>query len=229
MSGQLVPSMDVEECEKLRECETTIDKGLRNFVDVGMALLEIQQHRLYRGTFPTFAQYCKERWGMSGRRGYQMIEAAQIVGLLPFKAGDAPPVEVGADVTNWSHSQNVNNCSHSEDRPTPAPTSESSIRPLTQLPKEQVADTYVRAVEIAGGKSPTAGQTQQAVDERNKLANAMGYKTPEEAVQNIERPVPSDGMRLAGIAIKRLEGIADNDTQRDEALDLVSAWIRRQK
>ena len=229
MSGQLVPSMDLEESEKLRECEQTIDKGLRNFVDVGMALLEIQQHRLYRGTFPTFAQYCKERWGMSGRSGYRMIESAQIVGLLPVKAGDRPPVEVADNVTNWSHSQDVNHGSHLKADPLtiPAPTSESSIRPLSKLPESEIPAAYVRAVEIAGGEAPTAAQTQQAVDERNKLANAMGFSTPEEANAEIEKPKKPAPMAMvhASAAIAVLGHIRKDDPDWFKAFSKVRKFL----
>ncbi len=58
--------------------ECIIEGGLRTFVEVGQALLEIRDARLYRQTHPTFEAYCKERWGMSDRHARRQIQAAEI-------------------------------------------------------------------------------------------------------------------------------------------------------
>lgn len=70
------------EAERLNTLETTIERGLYTFVDVGNALLEIRDSRLYRTTHGTFEEYCRERWGFERRRVYQLMEAAQVVGNL---------------------------------------------------------------------------------------------------------------------------------------------------
>lgn len=213
--------LPADEATRLSYCEQTIAIGLKNFVEVGTALLEIQQHRLYRATHATFAAYCKERWGMSGRTGYRMIESAQIVGLLPFKAGDKPPIEVPENVTNWSHSDE-----QEKSKPVPPPTSEGSIRPLSKVPKEKVAETYKRAVEIAGGKAPTAADTEQAVAAtRNELANAMGYTTPEEANEAIEEPYHSTAMMHAARAIECLTSINKEDPEWFKAFSKVRKFL----
>lgn len=80
------------ESQRLVELEVTIDKGLRTFVDVGNALLEIRDNRLYRAQFGTFEDYCKERWGMSRFYAHRMIEAAAVAdNLLPI--GNIPATE----------------------------------------------------------------------------------------------------------------------------------------
>ena len=38
-------------------------KGRRAFVDAGNALAEIKQSKLYRASFKTFDDYCREKWG----------------------------------------------------------------------------------------------------------------------------------------------------------------------
>jgi hypothetical protein len=46
----------------LEECESVIRSGLKTFVEVGHALLEIRGRRLYRQAgFRTFEKYCRER------------------------------------------------------------------------------------------------------------------------------------------------------------------------
>jgi phage N-6-adenine-methyltransferase len=65
------------ETARLVELEGTIERGMRTFVDVGSALLEIRDSRLYRTTHGTFEDYCRERWGWERRHAYRMIDAAQ--------------------------------------------------------------------------------------------------------------------------------------------------------
>lgn len=64
---------------ELEACEATIAKGIASFADTGSALMAIRSRGLYRATHATFKDYMLERWGLSGRRGYQMIEAAAVV------------------------------------------------------------------------------------------------------------------------------------------------------
>src|SRR5512135_1315685 len=88
MSNDLTRS----ESDKLRECETIIDRGLATFVEVGTALLEIRDLRLYRATHGTFELYCRERWGISRVHAHRMIEAARVAeNLLP--TGNIPANE----------------------------------------------------------------------------------------------------------------------------------------
>lgn len=74
-----VDEISIAESERLITLETTIEKGLRTFVEVGNALMEIRDNGLYRATFVTFEDYCRERWGIERRRAYQLMEAAQVV------------------------------------------------------------------------------------------------------------------------------------------------------
>ncbi|MFA6271403.1 MAG: MT-A70 family methyltransferase [Candidatus Paceibacterota bacterium] len=89
------------ELTRLAECEAVIERGLKTFVDVGNALLEIRDSRLYRAEFGTFEDYCKERWGMKRAHAYRMIEAAQVVetlspmgDILPTSERQARPLTV---------------------------------------------------------------------------------------------------------------------------------------
>ena len=67
---------------RLAECEQVIERGLGTFVEVGEALLEIRDSRLYRESHRTFEDYCRERWGMSRVRAHQLIDGADVVALL---------------------------------------------------------------------------------------------------------------------------------------------------
>lgn len=69
---------------RLIELERTIERGLQTFVEVGTALMEIRDSRLYRDSHTTFEDYCRERWGFSRSRAHRLIEAAEVTSdLLP--------------------------------------------------------------------------------------------------------------------------------------------------
>lgn len=75
---------------RLSECEGIIERGLSTFVEVGNALLEIRDSRLYRESHATFEEYCRKRWGMARQRAHQLIGAAEAVSSLS-KLFDKPP------------------------------------------------------------------------------------------------------------------------------------------
>lgn len=60
----------------LADLERTIEQGLRTFVAVGSALREIKEAKLYRESFASFGDYCRQRWGFSRGRAYQLINEA---------------------------------------------------------------------------------------------------------------------------------------------------------
>jgi hypothetical protein len=61
----------------LASLEEKIEQGLQTFVEVGLALMEIRDRKLYRGEHSSFKEYCKERWNFSDSRGRQLILAAK--------------------------------------------------------------------------------------------------------------------------------------------------------
>lgn len=74
--------------------EATIERGLKTFTEVGNALLAIRDGRLYKEKgYETFEVYCRERWGMSRPRAYQMIGAASIVSTLSTMVDKVPTSE----------------------------------------------------------------------------------------------------------------------------------------
>jgi len=78
------------EAARLDELESIIAPRLQSWIEVGLALLEIRDARLYRATHTTFDDYCRERWGMARSRAYQLIAAAPIAQRL-----DDPSISEG--------------------------------------------------------------------------------------------------------------------------------------
>lgn len=73
------PQLTAREAARLAELEAAIERGMGTFVEVGRALAEVRDARLYRAAHPSFEAYLEARWSISRRRGYQLIEAAEAV------------------------------------------------------------------------------------------------------------------------------------------------------
>jgi hypothetical protein len=71
--------LSVDETRALADHEAVIERDLKAFIRVGTALTDIRERRLYRAEYRTFEDYSEERWGLSVRRAYQLIEAASSV------------------------------------------------------------------------------------------------------------------------------------------------------
>lgn len=72
-------ALTITESRELTRLETVISHGLGTFQQVGLALVEIRDKRLYRCTNRTFEGYCREKWGFSKSHGNRIIEAARAV------------------------------------------------------------------------------------------------------------------------------------------------------
>ena len=78
-------TLTITEAERLQVLEITIERGLQTFVEVGEALAEIRDSRLYRLNYGTFEDYCQDKWGMSRIHAFRMIEASKVAeNLLPM-------------------------------------------------------------------------------------------------------------------------------------------------
>jgi hypothetical protein len=70
------------EVSRLARLESTILAGLQQFIDVGNALVEIREAKLYQDQYETFEAYCRQKWGMSKTHANRLILGAQAVHQL---------------------------------------------------------------------------------------------------------------------------------------------------
>ena len=68
--------LTASESSALSQNEAVIERGIKTFYEVGLALADIRDRKLYRAAHRTFEEYCQGRWQMTGSRAYQMIDAA---------------------------------------------------------------------------------------------------------------------------------------------------------
>ena len=144
----IAPLTTEEEDERLH-LEIKVERA---FYEAGMALMQLRDRRLYRSTHATFEEYCRERFGYTRRRPYQMIEAALIYDNLIDKCAKFLHI---------------------------LPTKEGQIQPLSQLERSEQPEAWIIAVEEAGGKVPPGRIVKEVVQrikdrERSPIALKVG-------------------------------------------------------
>ena len=82
-SKQKHMELTITESKRLVELEKTIQRGKVAFVEVGNALAEIRDSKLYRIEYSTFEEYCQEKWGWTKQHAYRLIECAPIAESNP--------------------------------------------------------------------------------------------------------------------------------------------------
>lgn len=86
--------LNIQELERLKECELVIKTGLETFYQVGQALLEIQESKLYRQEFNTFEDYLQGRWNFGKSYAYRLMDSANVISnLKKLPIGDIPTNE----------------------------------------------------------------------------------------------------------------------------------------
>lgn len=123
--------LPLTEEKRLEELEVIIDTGFKTFVNVGTALLEIRDSRLYRRDYATFEDYCRDRWGMARRHAYRLIDAANAV----------------SNVSNWTQTLPV---TESQARPLTSLPPEQQIQAwqvaVDTAPEGKITAAHVQAV-----------------------------------------------------------------------------------
>lgn len=199
----------VQDRQDLDRLEAVISRNLRSsFYEVGSALMEIRNRELYRDVkgYETFESYCKAEWDMSRPRAYQLIDAIQVKENL----------STIVDIT---------------------PSTESQARPLAKLEPEQQRKAWRKAVETAPEGKVTAAHVSKVVKEMTSddsqsqkvIRISRNVSTGTLTTDRLSYDTAREAMDFAAIAIIQLERIRDDDPRREEALELVSQWITKNK
>jgi hypothetical protein len=137
--------LSVEEAERLHQCRTVVKTSVRrSYVEVGAALTEIRDRKLYRQDYATFETCCQAEFSMSRPQAYRLIDAFHVasnlspMGDILSSPEDLAPLFDNGDI----------------------PHSERVARSLTKLDPEQQRDAWNLA--RAASENPTAAQVEQA-------------------------------------------------------------------
>lgn len=133
---QVVEELTGIERSDLEKHEVAIERGLATFTEVGAALMDIHNRRLYRASYSTFEDYCKERWEMTKIHAYRLIGAVRVT-------------------------QNL----RSNQLVTRFPMTESQVRPLTSLEPHQQQEVWQQAVATAPEGVVTAKHVEKTIVE----------------------------------------------------------------
>jgi len=190
-----------EEQQLLGQSEKTIEVGLGQFVDVGSALIVISDHKLYRDGFDTFEDYCRQRWNLSDKYAYRLINAARCVTSL---RGELTAQAV-----------------------TTFPSNESQVRPLLDLDEKKRAKAWLKVLKDTEGHQITAKEVQAVV---NKLAGKpKGEKndTPKDQLAKTERKLT----KIEKLVVKALDhkSVGPNSGVRKLLEDILKTIKRGQK
>ena len=86
-------SLTVAEQTELAQHEAVIERGLKSFVNTGLALAGVRDGRLYRDEYGTFEEYCQRRWGITPQHGRRLIQAKEVVNNLEPTGSILPTTE----------------------------------------------------------------------------------------------------------------------------------------
>lgn len=164
---------------ELGTLESRIEKGLRAFWDIGQSLGQIRDKQLYRQNYKTFDEYCLNRWEMSRRSAYRLIQAALVYETITCGSQSFVNVIHGSqnpeNVTRGS--QSFVNVTHGSQNQI-LPTNERQIRPLVTLPPEKQREAWAKAVSTAPNGKVTSAHVAQVAREyhRENSANKSRQK-----------------------------------------------------
>src|SRR5260370_8465483 len=114
------------------DLEKVATDGERPFEDRGRALAAILDRELYKPV--TFEDYCRDRLQFSADRARQLIDGAEVVGIL--RATECPLL----------------------------PANEAQVRPLTRLPADRVAEVWRYILDSSPDDKITADYVQAVAD-----------------------------------------------------------------
>lgn len=188
--------LTAEEIADMDRLENTIQRGLDTFMEVGSALAEINERKLYRQTHHTFADYCRQRWDLGKSRAYQLISAAQVTARIASTVVDIV-----------------------------APANEAQARPLSQLAPERQTEAWQRAVATAPEGEVTGEHVQAVVDQMlgksGRFDNKLYYPVDDKGRRVFNAPGESIYSDPRFYGLSSVTGRNLNQERRFEAYSLV--------
>jgi hypothetical protein len=162
-------TLTAPEKERLKECEEIIRRGLGTFIEVGKALAEIHDNRLYKETHSDFQKYCKDVWDLGQSTAYQKMDGYRAVRLIEDKSSAmAELLSEEKDDENLCDVLDLDPATL-EPRTIVLPINERQVRPLVKLKKDPEAQLKAWAmVQKALRENPKAKLTGALVNKAVK-------------------------------------------------------------
>jgi len=174
-------ALTVNERARLEACEKSIEQGIAVFVEVGRALTEIRDSKLYRVSHKTFEAYCKDRWEIGRSRAYDLIDQAKVTETLSaagIDLSDASDISVrDARALKDDPSAAIAVKSRVEAGERPAEAIKAVATEKTAAKKEQQAKIDRGREETAAQFAPEVQEHRARTDEFRAQAKAAKSKT----------------------------------------------------
>ena len=189
----------LDESRKLNALESVIQKGQHAFFAVGLALSIIRLERLYRSEFPSFEAYCSQKWNWTKRYVNYVIQAAQVVALLPEEVGTIVPNEAAArELARVPEPSRVEVLAAAGDQPTARSIKEAAAAVLAPIvmqataapdakdapadkPKRKYTKRNLPAAATAGSASARSAVTPPAADSSFPAAHVASKPSEQSA------------------------------------------------
>ena len=181
------------ELAERRTLETVIKRGWNTFLEVGNALLTINEKELYRDQYETFESYFRDHLGLSRSYTYNLMGSAKVYGQL------SSIEDIGVK-----------------------PLTESHLRELISVPEAKRVAAWKGALKLAGDKPVTAKVVHQAAAEFKSRSGraAKAVKQPASAPRVNLKPAFKLIDEIAKLAVQNKPQLAKVTALRKYLLNL---------
>ena len=199
---EIIAPLSSSELSRIGRLEETIRASMQSFVEVGAALKEIRENRLYRSGFTTFEAYCKDRWNISRRYAHYLIESSDVV----------------ANLCTIVHKS--------------LPATETQCRPLICLEPEQQQAAWIAAEQKAGDAPVTAKIVSATVAELFPKAEPQTPESDDDSDESEDSGKPltwlealraaSRKKQITSAEFAHIQGKSTNTGDTRKALDAIA-------
>ena len=162
-NGQSLPELlSPSEAAELSICDGIIERGLKSFIEVGLALATVRDKRLYRVSFDTFEGYVEAKCPYGVRQAHRVIASAVLAQSI---ADQAEKVAPGSHLIV---------------------PKERQARALGRLPADEREPAWREALTIAATRpngEPTVKEVERVVAARLGLSPESKVQSPKPAAQ----------------------------------------------
>jgi hypothetical protein len=133
--SEIIKKLSIAETIKYSNCKEIITSGLQSFIDVGDALADLRDGKLYREEYSTFEECCDAEFGITPSYARRLVAATGVIENLKS-------VPIGT-----------------------IPENEAQARPLVGLPADKQAEAFKAATDKAAseGRKVTGADVKAAV------------------------------------------------------------------
>lgn len=154
----MTSAITIIESKRLIALEKSIAAGQKTFVEVGLALAEIRDSKLYRSDFNSFEEYCREKWGWTKQHAYRLIEAAPVGKSNPRVTSERQARGILQAQKLADSASSRNGSDHEEAQPEAQPQEE-------ETPRVKACDAeFLKAAGLRGTTEPRVTQWFEAVE-----------------------------------------------------------------